>query len=88
MKKVDAVFSLAAICTLADYVANPVRTIRSNFIDAHKLVDLCAKHRKWLIHTSTCEVYGRTIANYVPGKDYTNPDLYEQRENQTPLAGC
>jgi UDP-apiose/xylose synthase len=82
----DAVISLAAICTPADYVASPVRTIRSNFIDAYKVVDLCAKHRKWLIHTSTCEVYGRTIASYVPGEGYPDAELFEQREDTTPLV--
>jgi nucleoside-diphosphate-sugar epimerase len=76
--EVDAVISLAAVCTPANYVASPIKTIRSNFIDAYRLVDLCAKHRKWLIHTSTCEVYGRTISSYVPGENYSNSDLYEQ----------
>jgi UDP-apiose/xylose synthase len=86
IEDVDAVFSLAAICTPAEYVASPLRTIRSNFVDAHQLVDLCAKYHKWLIHTSTCEVYGRTISSYVPGEGYTNPDLYEHREDETPLV--
>lgn len=84
--EVDAVISLAAICTPANYVSSPVKTIRSNFIDAHPLIELCAKHRKWLIHTSTCEVYGRTISSYVPGDDYDNPDLYVQSEDETPLV--
>lgn len=82
----DAVFSLAAVCTPAQYVSSPVRTIRSNFIHAYKLVELCAEHRKWLVHTSTCEVYGRTLSSYVPGEGYSNPDLYEQREDETPLV--
>ena len=55
----DAVVSLAAVCNPSQYVSNPVFTIHSNFIHAYKLVELCAKHRKWLVHTSTCEVYGR-----------------------------
>jgi UDP-apiose/xylose synthase len=82
----DAIFSLAAVCTPAQYVSSPVRTIHSNFIHAYKLIELCAKYRKWLIHTSTCEVYGRTISSYVPGENYTNLDLYEQREDETPLV--
>lgn len=68
IEEVDAVISLPAICTPADYVASPLRTIRSNFVDAYKLIDLCAKHRKWLTHTSTCKVYGRTIASYRAGR--------------------
>jgi UDP-apiose/xylose synthase len=82
----DAVISLAAVCNPAQYVSNPVHTIHSNFIHAYKLVELCAKHRKWLVHTSTCEVYGRTISSYIPGDDYADPRLYEQREDETPLV--
>ncbi|MBW2395348.1 MAG: NAD-dependent epimerase/dehydratase family protein [Deltaproteobacteria bacterium] len=81
-----AVISLAAVCTPAQYVSSPVKTIRSNFIDAYALIDLCAKHRSWLVHTSTCEVYGRTLSSYVPTDNYDNPDLYEQREDETPLV--
>jgi UDP-apiose/xylose synthase len=86
IEQVDAVFSLAAVCTPAQYVSSPVKTIQSNFIDAYALIDLCSKYRKWLIHTSTCEVYGRTLSSYVPGEGYSNPDLYEQREDETPLV--
>jgi len=82
----DAVISLAAVCNPAQYVSNPVFTIHSNFIHAYKLVELCAKHRKWLVHTSTCEVYGRTLASYIPGDEYGDPSLFEQREDQTPLV--
>ena len=78
--------SLAAVCNPSQYVSNPVFTIHSNFIHAYKLIELCAKHRKWLVHTSTCEVYGRTISSYIPGDDYSDPRLYEQREDETPLV--
>ncbi len=81
----EAVISLAAVCTPAQYVASPVKTIRSNFIDAYSLIDLCSEHRSWLFHTSTCEVYGRTLSSYVPTDDYQDLDLYEQREDETPL---
>jgi UDP-apiose/xylose synthase len=83
---VEAIFSLAAVCNPAQYVTNPVFTIESNFVHAYKLVDLCTRAGTWLIHTSTCEVYGRTIASYLPDNDYDNPDLYEQREDETPLV--
>jgi UDP-apiose/xylose synthase len=82
----EAIFSLAAVCNPAEYVKNPVFTINSNFIHAYKLVELCTKARIWLIHTSTCEVYGRTIASYLPDNDYSNLDLFEQREEETPLV--
>jgi UDP-apiose/xylose synthase len=82
----EAIFSLAAVCNPAEYVKNPVFTIKSNFIHAYKLVELCTQTRTWLIHTSTCEVYGRTIAGYLPDNDYSNLDLFEQREDETPLV--
>jgi UDP-apiose/xylose synthase len=82
----DAVISLAAVCNPAQYVSNPVFTIHSNFIHAYKLVELCAKHRKWLVHTSTCEVYGRTLSSYIPGDEYGDARLFEQREDETPLV--
>ena len=82
----EAIFSLAAVCNPAQYVSNPVFTIQSNFIHAYKLVDLCTQAGTWLIHTSTCEVYGRTLASYLPDNDYSNPDLFEQREDETPLV--
>lgn len=86
IREADAVISLAAVCNPSQYVSNPVHTIHSNFIHAYKLVELCSKHRKWLVHTSTCEVYGRTISSYLPGADYSDPRLYEQVEDETPLV--
>ncbi|MGH6636298.1 MAG: NAD-dependent epimerase/dehydratase family protein [Gammaproteobacteria bacterium] len=84
--KVDAVVSLAAVCNPSQYVSNPLYTINSNFIHAYKLVDLCAEAGTWLIHTSTCEVYGRTVASYLRDNDYSDPCLYEQIEDETPLV--
>ena len=86
LEDAEAIYSLAAVCNPAQYVANPIFTIKSNFIHAYALVDLCAAAGTWLIHTSTCEVYGRTIAGYLPDNDYSDPDLYEQREDETPLV--
>lgn len=81
----DIVINLAAICRPFEYNNNPITVIRTNFIDCYRLVELCAKHRTWLMHFSTSEVYGRTISSYVPDDDYANPDLYELREDETPL---
>jgi UDP-apiose/xylose synthase len=84
--EVDAIFSLAAVCNPSQYISDPVTTIRSNFIDAFPLIDLCTRKRKWLIHASTCEVYGRTVASYLAGNDYSDPGLFEQREDETPMV--
>jgi len=81
----DAVINLAAICNPSQYNTRPLDVINSNFIDVFRLVELCATRNKWLIHYSTSEVYGRTIASYLPGNTYDNPDLYELAEDETPL---
>jgi UDP-apiose/xylose synthase len=81
----DVVLNLAAICNPAEYNTRPLRVIYSNFIDGYPIIELCAKHRKWLIHFSTSEVYGRTISSYVPNDNYSNLDLYELSEDDSPL---
>ena len=80
----DAVINLAAICNPAQYNTRPLATIHSNFIDAFPIAEMCAKHGTWLIHFSTCEVYGRTIASYVPGNEYDDPNLFEMHEDRSP----
>jgi UDP-apiose/xylose synthase len=81
----DVVLNLAAICNPAEYNTRPLRVIYSNFIDGFPIVELCAKHKKWLIHFSTSEVYGRTISSYVPNDDYSSKHLYELSEDESPL---
>ncbi len=88
IEDVDAVISLAAICTPSQYVSSPLRTIRSNFVHAYKLVELCAKYHKWLLHTSTCEVYGRTISSYVPGEGYTIPISMSSARTRPPWSSA
>jgi UDP-apiose/xylose synthase len=82
----DAVVNLAAICNPAVYTTRPLDVIRANFLDVYPLVDLCAAQRTWLISFSTSEVYGRTLASYLPDNRYENPDLYELDEERTPLV--
>lgn len=82
----DAVISLAAICNPAEYNTNPLTVMQSNFIDAYGLVAECARQRVWLIHFSTCEVYGRTIPSYLsPGSVEPDDKLYTLSEDTTPL---
>lgn len=81
----DLVINLAAICNPSQYNTAPLQVIRSNFIEAYHLIDVCAAHRKWLIHFSTSEVYGRTLSSYVSPGTYSSPDHYELREDETPL---
>jgi UDP-apiose/xylose synthase len=83
--KADVVFNLAAICNPAEYNTRPLDTIYANLFDIYPIVELCSKYKKWLISFSTSEVYGRTLSSYLPGDNYSNPDLYELREDETPL---
>ena len=85
IRDADAVINLAAICNPSQYNTRPVDVIYSNFIDVYRLVEMCAERRKWLIHFSTSEVYGRTISSYLPDNTYDDPDLYELAEDETPL---
>jgi UDP-apiose/xylose synthase len=82
----DALINLAAICNPSEYNTRPLAVIRSNLFDVYPIVDLCARANKWLLHFSTSEVYGRTLSSYIPGvDDGNNPDLFELREDSTPL---
>ncbi|HEX2525997.1 MAG TPA: NAD-dependent epimerase/dehydratase family protein [Geminicoccus sp.] len=81
----DVVINLAAICNPADYNTQPLAVIRANLFDVYPIVELCAKHRRWLVSFSTSETYGRTISSYLPASSDADPDLYELREDETPL---
>jgi UDP-apiose/xylose synthase len=57
----DVVLSLTALCNPALYTTRPRAVIDASFSDLVPLVSLCTAHRRWLVHFSTCEVYGKTI---------------------------
>jgi len=59
----DLVLSLTALCVPSLYNTQPVRVIDANFTELLPLVELCARRRRWLVHFSTCEVYGRPPAS-------------------------
>jgi len=80
----DALINLAAICNPSQYNTHPLDVIRANLFESFPIVEMCARANKWLIYFSTSEVYGRTLSSY--SKTATDdPDLYELRENETPL---
>ena len=72
VKASDVVISLAALCNPSLYNTIPIVVIDSNFTQPRELVKLCAEQGKRLIHFSTCEVYGRTLASY-RGDDCEEP---------------
>jgi len=79
----DVVINLAAICNPSEYIKQPVNTINSNFTDAQDCINFCVEHDKHLIHFSTCEVYGRTLASY--GLPKEDPQNYILDEETTPM---
>jgi UDP-apiose/xylose synthase len=81
----DAVINLAAICNPAEYNTRPLDVIRANFLDIYSVVGMCADHRRWLIAFSTCEVYGRTLASYLPPNLRDDPQYFELDEESTPF---
>lgn len=57
-READVVISLTALCNPALYNTRPLAVIDASFGDLLPLVKLCARRRRWLVHFSTCEVYG------------------------------
>ena len=55
----EVVVSLTAICNPAVYNRDPLAVIDASYTDLVPLVKACAERRRWLVHFSTCEVYGR-----------------------------
>lgn len=82
----DLVVSLAAIAQPSQYNTRPVEVIEANFLDLYPIVQACARRQRHLVHLSTSEVYGRTLASYLPGNAYDVPELYELAEDRTPLV--
>lgn len=58
VERADTVLSLTALCNPALYNKDPLAVIDANYTDLVPLVKLCAKRGRWLLHFSTCEVYG------------------------------
>jgi len=56
------ILSLVALCNPSLYNTIPLDVIESNFTRPVELVRTCSELDAWLIHFSTCEVYGKTIA--------------------------
>lgn len=85
IERADAVVNLAAICNPAEYNTRPLDVIRANFLDIYPVVEMCADHGTWLMTFSTCEVYGRTLAGYLPEPLRGNPQYFELDEEITPF---
>ena len=60
IRRAEVVVSLTALCNPALYNTRPLDVIDASFSDLLPVVKLCAARSRWLVHFSTCEVYGRT----------------------------
>lgn len=58
-KGADVVVSLTALCNPALYNTRPLEVIDASYTDLVPLVKACAERGVWLVHFSTCEVYGK-----------------------------
>jgi UDP-apiose/xylose synthase len=84
LEKSDAVVSLVALCNPALYNTIPIEVIKSNFTRPLEIVERCAALKKWLIHFSTCEVYGSTVSHNAHMPFNSATDIF--REETTPLV--
>ena len=62
-RRADVVVSLTALCNPALYNTRPLEVIDANYTELIPLVKACTARRRWLVHLSTCEVYGRTAVS-------------------------
>jgi len=62
VKNNQIVISTTALCNPSQYNTRPLDVIRESYDNLVPLVDLCARHGRWLVHFSTCEVYGKPLS--------------------------
>ena len=86
LEKSGTVISLAALCNPYLYNHNPVDVIESNFVRIYPLIQLCSELKCRLIHFSTSEIYGKTLAGvYSPNGTCSDPSGYILNEATSPL---
>ena len=83
----DAVVGLASLCNPYLYNTRALETMESNFLRALPVVRACREKGKRLVHFSTCEVYGRTLAGFAPeGSGFReDPANWLLSEDRSPL---
>lgn len=80
--RADVVVSLTALCNPALYNTRPLEVIDANYTELIPLVKACTARQRWLIHLSTCEVYGRSA---VSGSGRVRP-MARMSEDETALC--
>ncbi len=62
VKNSEVVFHLAASVGIPNYINLPVELFEVNVIGSYNLINLCLKHDKKIIFSSTSEIYGKNPA--------------------------
>ena len=65
----DVVVNLAAHVKPGIFLLRPLEVVEVNFFPSITIIKSCVRHRKFLLHFSTCEVYGKTGGNTNPFKE-------------------
>jgi len=68
----DLVIDLIAYANPGLYIKIPLEVFRLNFMENLKITEACVRHKKRLLQFSSCEVYGKTVANVVKD-ELSNP---------------
>lgn len=85
MRRCDWVVNLSAICNPSLYNTEALRTIHVNLFEAYPVIEMAARLGRRLVHFSTSEVYGRTLASYLGSRAGDDPDLYMLDAETTPM---
>lgn len=65
----DVVVNLAAHVRPGQFVLKPLEVVDLNFFSSMGIIESCVRHKKFLLHFSTCEVYGKTGGNNDPFRE-------------------
>lgn len=85
IREADVVIHLAAMCNPSLYGTRTIDVISSNFLQVEPIVRACAEYGTHLVHLSTSEVFGRTLASWggaIP-RDDSQRDVFD--EHATPF---
>jgi UDP-apiose/xylose synthase len=74
----DVMISTTALCNPSQYNTRPLDVIRESYDHLVPLVDLCVERGRWLVHFSTCEVYGKPLFE-------KSAEIRPMQEDQTSL---
>lgn len=85
IRRSDVVISLVALCNPALYNTIPVDVIETNFTHPVAVARLCAQYDKWLVHFSTSEVYGKTMAGVLEQDGVLDESTQVLHEDTSPL---